>query len=425
MEDTIEVRRTRRVRLPRCAGPWQLEIGTPSGSRLVSLGQGQSVVLGSGSGVDVRVDDEAVSSRHVELHAREDGLAVVDLGSTNGTYVGAARVARAVLTGTSGTIVLGRTTLAVQLGQGEIRDPGRGRVPGLIGSSFAMRRLAADVARYAPLRAPVLVVGETGSGKEVVARGLHELSGRSGAFVPVNVGGLSESLADAELFGHSRGAFTGAVTARIGAFQQADEGTLFLDEIADLSPGIQVKLLRVLEERIVRPIGAGPVAMRARIISACWALLDDGARPGPFRTDLYHRISTVILRIPPLRERKSDLAELARCVLQRHESELGSKEITPGGLARLACFDWPGNVRQLAAVLYRAAAATPGPVVDAHHVDAAMPGAKRKPVAMSPAAAAHLLAQHGHNVSKAARAAGVPRGTFRGWLRRARATEPS
>jgi DNA-binding NtrC family response regulator len=402
-------------------GPWQVEIGTPDGYRRFCLSQGQGVVLGSGNSVDVRLEDEAVSGRHLRLHAQEDGLAVVDLDSTNGTYVGAARVARATLTATGGTIVVGQTTLSARVGQLEQGDPGQARVPGLIGGSFAMRRLASEIVRYAPLRAPVLVVGETGSGKEVVARALHDLSGRTGPFVPVNVGGLSESLADAELFGHSRGAFTGAVVARVGAFLQADEGTLFLDEIADLAPGIQVKLLRVLEERVVRPLGGTTaVAMRARIVSACWAPLDEASHQGDFRADLYHRISTVVLCIPPLRERKADIAELARFLLSRHESEFGPKDLTPGALARLVSFDWPGNVRQLAAVLYRAAAGTTGRVVDAHMVDVAMPSSTRKSVSMTPAEAVALLVNHGHNVSKAARAAGVARGTFRGWLRKAR-----
>jgi DNA-binding NtrC family response regulator len=383
------------------------------------------LVLGSGVNVDVRVEDEAVSARHLELHAREDGLAVVDLESTNGTYVGPARVTRAVLTATGGTIVFGQSTLSARVEEEVGGEPGNAVVPGLVGRSLPMRRLCAEILRYAPLRAPVLVVGETGSGKEVVARSLHELSGRRGAFVPVNVGGLSESLADAELFGHSRGAFTGAVAARIGAFQQAGDGTLFLDEIADLAPSIQVKLLRVLEERVVRPLGGGTaVAMQARIVSACWASLDDATR-GSFRTDLYHRISTVVLRIPPLRERKADIADLSRHLLKRHESEFGRRELTPGALARLVNFDWPGNVRQLAAVLYRAGAATSETALDASMIDLAMAVSKRKVVVMTPVEAALLLAQHGHNVSRAARAAGVPRGTFRGWLRKVQRGVPA
>src|SRR5690606_15763212 len=130
-------------------------------------------------------------------------------------------------------------------------------------------------------------------------------------FVPVNVGGLSEALADAELFGHAKGAFTGAVVARVGAFQQAGAGTLFLDEVADLAPAVQVKLLRVLEERVVRPLGgAAPVPVRARIVSACWAAIDEPGGPVGFRRDLFHRIATVVLRIPPLRQRKADISAL-------------------------------------------------------------------------------------------------------------------
>jgi DNA-binding NtrC family response regulator len=420
MDNCAGPRRTTRVPRPKYFGPWQLEVGAPGGAQTLSLAHGHRVVLGSGAEVDVRVEDDAVSQLHIELTATEEGLNIRDLESTNGTYVGSARVRRAVLAGTGGTIVIGRTTVTATYAEPEVSELRAPQVPGLVGSTFVMRKLAADIARYAKLQAAVLVVGETGSGKEVVAKALHELSGRGGAFVPVNVGGLSEALADAELFGHSRGAFTGAVSARVGAFQQAGAGTLFLDEIADLAPSIQVKLLRVLEERVVRPLGgAAPVPVRARIVSACWAAVDDPGGPPGFRRDLFHRIATVMLRIPPLRQRKADISALSRAVLARHESELGFRELTPRALARLVEYDWPGNVRELGSVLYRAAALAPGRIVDVQQVHAALPMSGRKPASLPPEDAVRLLDQHGRNVSKAARAAGVPRSTFRAWLRRA------
>lgn len=413
-------KKTNRLRMTRCIGPWHLELGTSGGGTTLSLAIGERLVLGSGQGVDVRIEDDAVSQRHLELTATDAGLILQDLDSTNGTFVGAAQIRRAVLTGSAATIVLGRTTMSAQFAPPTSRDPGSHEVPGMVGKSAAMRALAAEIKRYAKLNAPVLVRGETGSGKDVVAKALHQLGARKGAFVALNVGALSESLADAELFGHQRGAFTGAVTSRSGAFQDASDGTLFLDEIADLAPSIQVKLLRVLEDRRVRPLGGGPAReVNARIVSACWADLDVLSSEGRFRLDLYHRISTVVLNVPPLRERKSDICYLSRALLDRQRSELGPKELTPRALARLVECDWPGNVRQLASTLYRAAVAAPGCVVDASHVEAAIPSHRPRKITLTPDEATAFLRQHGGNVTRASRAIGVARSTFRAWLRRA------
>jgi DNA-binding NtrC family response regulator len=193
-----------------------------------------------------------------------------------------------------------------------------------------------------------------------------------------------------------------------------------LDEIADLAPSIQVKLLRVLEERRVRPLGGGPTReVSARIVSACWADLDALCGEGRFRVDLYHRISTVVLHVPPLRERTSDICFLSRVLLDRQRSELGPKELTPRALARLVECEWPGNVRQLATTLYRAAVAAPSSVVDASHIEAAIPSLRPRKVTMRPEEAVALLRQHGGNVTRASRAIGVARSTFRAWLKRA------
>jgi DNA-binding NtrC family response regulator len=265
------------------------------------------------------------------------------------------------------------------------------------------------------------LLGESGTGKDVVARAMHELSRRSGPLVPLNVGAIPEALADAELFGHQRGAFTGAVAARAGAFEQAHRGTLFLDEIAELTPAMQVRLLRVVEDGSVRPVGGvQPVSVDVRVISATWAPLRQRVEDGRFRADLYHRLSYVVIELPPLRERKSDIPALARALLVRSCDELGEKRLSSAAVARLVAHDWPGNVRELKAVLYRASIAAEGEEIGPEHVELGLPSvAEARGPVLLPTRALELLHQFRGNVSAAARAARVPRSTFRAWLEKA------
>lgn len=408
---------THEVRQPRVTGPWVLEVGSPGGGQAMLLRPGERVVLGSGPNADLRIDDRAVSQRHCMLTVESGLLRIDDVGSKNGIFVGAVRVASAIVSDAT-AFVLGRTTIVVRSGVEEdvpCADP----VPGLAGGSLGMRRVAAEVRRHARTRAPVLLQGESGTGKDVVARALHQLSRRSGGYVPLNVGALPESLADAELFGHRRGAFTGAVHSRAGAFEQANEGTLFLDEIADLPLPIQVKLLRVVEDGLVRPLGGtGLTRVDVRIISASWASIDERVHEGSFRADLFHRLSTVVIQIPPLRSRKSDIPELARALLRRIRDEVGEKELTSAAISRLVAHDWPGNVRELASVLYRASMLSDGEEIQGEHVQLAQPRACPRVATLGARDAARLLEEHRGNVSAAARAAGVPRSTFRAWLSR-------
>jgi DNA-binding NtrC family response regulator len=251
------------------------------------------------------------------------------------------------------------------------------------------------------------------------------LSGRRGPYLPINAGALPESLADAELFGHCRGAFTGAVAARPGAFQQADHGTLFLDEVAELLPSVQVKLLRVVEDGNVRSVGASRAQqVDVRIVAATWVPLAQRAAEGRFRMDLFHRLALVVIELPPLRQRKSDIPALARGVLGRLEPELGPKRLSSAALARLVAHSWPGNVRELGGALYRAAVAAPGQLIDAAHVQLGRAERQAAP-RPSPEQAKKLLREHRGNVSAAARAAGVARSTFRAWLERAERTPRS
>jgi DNA-binding NtrC family response regulator len=401
-------------------GPWVLELGSARGVSTIALHPGGRVAVGSGRGAGLRLYDDAVSSRHCLIEAGEGGIEVSDLGSKNGLFVGGARVRAARLPASGASFVIGRTSVTIRPESADDSLSGGESVPGLVGSSAPMRRVARDLRRHARLRAPVLLLGESGTGKDVAARCLHTLSLRSGSYVPLNAGAISESLADAELFGHQRGAFTGAVAARQGAFENAHRGTLFLDEVAELSSALQVKLLRVVEDGCVRPLGsAQPMVVDARLVSATWAPLEERVRQGRFRADLYHRLSTVVIRLPPLRERRSDIPSVSEALLARFRDELGPRTLASSALARLVAHEWPGNVRELASVLYRAAVNSDAVEIAAHHLDLtsseASPGRRS---ALSPDEAQQLLRTHRGNASAAARSLGVARSTFRAWLER-------
>ncbi len=398
-------------------GPWIVEVGNTASTATCVLRKGERVVLGSGGMADLRLDDPTVSARHCEICAGRDGLELRDLGSKNGVYVGAARVERAWLRGDPAVVVVGSSTIVVRPETEDI--PGEVEpLPGLVGGSGPMRRVVQEIRRHARLRAPVLLQGESGTGKDLVARALHALSGRRGAYVALNACAIPDGLADAELFGHRRGAFTGAVGSRAGAFEQAHRGTLFLDEIADLGLAVQAKLLRVVEDGQVRPVGAStPSQTDVRVVSASWARLSERVALGLFRADLYHRLSTLVVVLPPLRARKSDIPLLCETLLSQCASELGPKHLSSPALARLVAHHWSGNVRELGNVLYRAAVRAPGMRIEAEHITLTTAIAPAK-CRLGPAEAERLLATHQGNVSAAARAAHVPRSTFRSWLRR-------
>jgi DNA-binding NtrC family response regulator len=399
-------------------GPWMIELGSAQGVRCVTLEPGAELVMGSARSADVRLYDRAVSARHFRLRAHASGLIAEDLGSKNGLFVGGAVVRAALLNGPHSHFVAGRTTVTIVARAEQEPLDTDAPLPDVVGSSAPMRRVAREVRRYARLRAPVLLQGESGTGKDLIARALHRLSRRSGAYVPINAGAMPESLADAELFGHCRGAFTGAVATRVGAFQQADQGTLFLDEIAELAPSVQVKLLRVVEDGNVRPVGATrTTSVDVRIVAATWMPLAERAAEGRFRADLYHRIALVVIELPPLRQRKSDIPALSSTALAEIEPEVGPKRLTGAALARLVAHHWPGNVRELRAVLYRAAVTASRAIIDSEHVELGSVE-RRAPVRPSPEHARKLVENHRGNISAAARAAGVARSTFRAWLER-------
>ena len=250
----------------------------------------------------------------------------------------------------------------------------------LRGGSPAMQKLKDAIARVAPIPSPVLIYGESGSGKELVARDIHRLSGRAKEpFVAVNCGALPENLVESELFGHERGAFTGAHATRKGAFESAGKGTLFLDEIGELPLAAQAKLLRVLEEHSVVRLGATrPVEVPARVVAATHRDLDEDVGTGRFRQDLLFRLNVHVLRVPPLRDRLSDLPELADHLVAAicDRFRIRGKTIAPTALDLLARYDWKrNNVRELRNVVERMVIEAEGDVIGAEHVPAELLGA--------------------------------------------------
>jgi len=240
--------------------------------------------------------------------------------------------------------------------------------PALIGRTAPMLGVYKQIAHAADAANPVLIVGESGTGKELVARAIHAHGRRKGrAFVPVNCGAIAETLLESELFGHVRGSFTGAVSDTKGIFEQAHGGTVLLDEVGETSPALQVKLLRVLEEGEIRPVGAGrPTRVDVRVVAATNVELEKEVAEGRFRQDLYYRLGVIVIRVPPLRERRADIPLLVEQFLENACGRAGRRvELTTAALGALAAYAWPGNVRELENTVERLVLFSRGTLVDA------------------------------------------------------------
>jgi len=247
-------------------------------------------------------------------------------------------------------------------------EAGPGAMPEMLGQAPAMQDVFRGIGRLSQSHVTVMITGESGSGKELVARALHKHSPRAGGpFVAINTAAIPKDLLESELFGHERGAFTGAQTTRRGRFEQADGGTLFLDEIGDMPFDLQTRLLRVLSDgQFYRVGGHQPLKANVRVIAATHQNLEERVRHGVFREDLFHRLNVIRLRLPPLRERREDIPMLTRFFLARSAKELGvdAKRISEAALQRLAAFDFPGNVRQLENVCHWITVMAPAQVVE-------------------------------------------------------------
>jgi DNA-binding NtrC family response regulator len=320
-------------------------------------------IIGSGARVDLRIPDRGVSKRHAQLRIRGGLFVLKDLASTNGTFVNGARIGRAYLS--PGDIVT-VGTCRLRFGQ---RPPATDKILSphdsfgpLYGSSTVMRQLFGVAERIARGPATVLIQGKSGTGKDLLARAVHDASPRAAKpYVVFDCSAVSEELISSELFGHVPGAFTGAQGRRRGAFESATEGTLFLDEVGELPLSLQPKLLRALESKEVRPVGADrPTPVNVRVIAATNRDLKEMVKTGAFREDLYFRLAVIRLEMPPLERRREDIPGLAARLLQRIGGETAATELTADAIAALTKYDWPGNVRELRNVLERSLALAAG-----------------------------------------------------------------
>jgi len=321
------------------------------------IGLQSTVSVGADTTNQVVLEDRYVSRFHCRLLPHGGRWLLKDLASTNGTFLDGARIAEADVDA-GARIRVGSAELRIE----ETAPRLQATLPGLVTRDPALAPVLELLRRAAPSSLPVTILGESGTGKEVAARALHELSDRSGGpFVPLNCGAISRELAEAELFGHEKGAFTGAITSAPGAFGAADGGTLFLDEIADLPSRLQVTLLRALEAGEVKPVGAPkPRCIDVRVVCATHQDLRLRIREGAFREDLFYRLRGVTLELPPLRARPRDILPLAEHFLPPDRS------FAPDARAALLAHPWPGNVRELRHVVQLASLLSEAQVIRAY-----------------------------------------------------------
>ena len=390
--------------------------------------------IGSAPDNDLVLDDPSVSRNHLKLEGERAGYRMRDLGSKNGTWLAGSRIVEALLTG-GAQLRLGQTEVAFQL-LDEVHEVSLSREPrfgGLLGQSSEMREIFALLARVAATDVTVMINGESGTGKELVAEALHQHSARSsGPFVIFDCSAVQANLMESELFGHVRGAFTGAVASRSGAMAEADGGTLFLDEIGELSLELQPKLLRALEKREVRPVGSNERRrVDVRIVAATNRDLKEMVRDGTFREDLYYRLNVVPVRLPPLRQRREDIPLLVHHFLgesQRTAAQGRSLTISFDTMQRLTEHPWPGNVRELRNYIQRASVLSSGEELEVElderpealvggdgsglpvHYDLPFKDAKARLVdAFEREYWERALDRHGWNISATARATGLHR----------------
>ena len=404
-----------------------LVVRRPDGTQVIDVDDGAEIVIGRSSTATVRVDDPKVSREHARIVRRGDALELVDLGSRNGTRVGDKVVRGRNMALSSGDtirvgdaeILIAETTAALD-GRAPTADV---ELPGVVVSDPAMAQVFENVRRVAPMETTVLLLGETGVGKEVVAEQIHRQGPRaSGPFVRLNCGSLPESLLEAELFGHERGAFTGADKRKAGYFETASGGTLFLDEIGELGPSMQTRLLRVLEDgKFMRVGGREEIASDLRVVAATNRDLERDVRTGRFRQDLYFRLSTIIIRLPALRERPSEIELFAELFARKFGGQMKRPQIriAADAMAMLRGHDWPGNVRELRNAIEHAVVLAEDGIVSAQrlpdsvrgeHQVAATSGGMRGQVAdIERRAIEDALEAEDGNQTRAARRLGISR----------------
>jgi transcriptional regulator with PAS, ATPase and Fis domain len=377
--------------------------------------------------LSLRTFDPRMSSLHAQLHVAPSGVTISDANSKNGVLVNGRRVSSTVL-GDEDVILLGGTFFVFRLiepsdGEDDFVPASSSR-DGVATLLPPLARELATLTRIARSPMPVLVLGETGTGKEVVAQMVHELSGRRGPFVPVNCGALPDTLIESELFGFRKGSFSGAIEDRLGAIRTSDGGTLLLDEVGDLRLAAQPTLLRVLQQRQVSPLGHHqPVDVDLRVVAATHHDLDALVAQGRFRNDLLARLSGFTIALPPLRQRREDLGHIVATLLGHAAADPAAITFTPDAVAQMLRYEWPLNIRELGQCLSAAAVVANGPI-DVEHLRLRDDGKPTNAAGDHPSAGTQLRAQllalmtqHNGNVSAVARAMNKDRTQIRRWLK--------
>jgi DNA-binding NtrC family response regulator len=391
VDDRATKRRLKKARLVVVEGP---DRGKDLEINRERVTVGRSVIC------DLVLVDKAVSGTHFEIVASEKGFLLRDLDSTNGTFCGDLRIQS----------VWVKTGTVIRIGQSQLRfEPIHGTVDidlstderffELVGKSVRMREIFATLAKIAPTELTVLVRGETGTGKELVARAIHRASRRaSQPFVVQDCSAIPKDLIESTLFGHERGAFTGATDRHRGSFEQADGGTIFLDEIGELDLALQPKLLRVLENREIKRVGGDrTIPVNVRVVAATNRDLRQMVNEGTFREDLYYRLSVVQIELPPLRERPEDvplLVEhfLADVAARRWPGEKRKFTVTAEAMARLRAYPWPGNIRELKNTVERGASLADGMELGVRDL---MPSSQKTPPIPLPGGNAEQFVEQG------------------------------
>ncbi len=402
----------------------------PMPTSLVTRAQRERLVLGRAADCDVVLAGAETSRHHAEMRQQGPLWTIEDLGSKNGVYVNGRRVKREALS-LGDVLRVGEWIGVVRRVSSATEDdevPFGELTPGIFGSSV-LARVLEDAKKAANSSLRVVIQGETGTGKECVAQAIHAWSGRSGKFVAVNCAALPEALAESELFGHRKGAFTGADQASAGHLRSAHGGTLLLDEITDLPLTVQAKLLRALEERAVVPLGESmPIRVDVRVIAATQKPLRTAVEQNRFRADLWARVDGLTISLPPLRERSEDAPQLFACLMPRAKG-CQLRIVDAGLIEQLCLYDWPRNVREVAQLAQQLAVIHENePVLKRSHLPKEMlheNTAQTPPVqvqeSIGPASAVELgqleqaLRRNQGNVAAAARELGISRGKAYRW----------
>ncbi|OGQ05493.1 MAG: hypothetical protein A3F82_01500 [Deltaproteobacteria bacterium RIFCSPLOWO2_12_FULL_44_12] len=419
----------------------------PNKNKKITLNKNLTAV-GKRETNDLPLTDKTVSRNHLEIEYSSDSFLLRDLGSTNGTYLNGSKVKEAYLA-PGDTIKIGNTMLEFVAFDEKISiEPSTKEIFGqMAGKSRKMRQIFAILEKISPSHATVIIEGETGTGKDLVARAIHEHSTRkSHPFMVFDCSGVAPNLIESELFGHEKGSFTGAIRSRAGAFEAAKGGTVFLDEIGELTLDLQPKLLRALESREIRRVGANtPTRIDVRVVSATNRNLKKEIEAGRFREDLYYRMSVVKISLPPLRDRAEDIPLIIQKLLtdsKFNKTATGLKvtRVEDDALKLLMRYPWPGNVRELANVIERACSFVEGSTIARSHLDfifaemgegeertdrmkvnADLPFKEAKQQIVEVFEKEYLedlLKRHNHNLSKAAREAKVDRKHIRNLLKK-------